>query len=146
MRTLLRFVLLLVVLFVAVGFLMSWWGPRVRIGLPNPVGTTGVNSERAKEVGAEIGAKTAAAVDKAGQVAGEARRAIENGGITAKIKAKMALDDTVKALDLDVTTSGSVVTVSGVVRTEAEHKKAIQLAKETAGVTEVLDRIEVRAK
>jgi len=145
-RTLLRTVLLLVVLFVAVGFLMSWWGPGVRISLPNPVGTTGVDSARAREIGAQIGQKTAVAADKAAAVAADARRAIENGGVTAKIKAKMALDDTVKALDLDVTTNGSVVTVSGIVRTDAEHKKAIQLAKETAGVTEVVDRIEVRAK
>jgi hyperosmotically inducible periplasmic protein len=135
---------LFAVLFVAVGFLMSWWGPRVTVNLPNPVGTTGVNSERAREVGAQIGEKTAVAVDKAAQVAGDARRAIENSGITAKIKAKMALDDTVKALDVEVTTHGSVVTVSGVVRSDAEHQKAIQLAKDTAGVTEVVDKIQVR--
>ena len=133
---------MLVVLFVAVGFLMSWWGPRVTLNVPDAVGTSG---KTAREVGAQIGEKTAVAVDKAAQAAGDARRAIENGGITAKIKAKMALDDTVKALDVDVTTNGSVVTVSGVVKTEAEHQKAIQLAKDTAGVSEVVDKIQVRA-
>ena len=100
MRTLLRIVLLFAVLFVAVGFLMSWWGPRVTINLP-------ARRHDRRQLGAGRAklaprlTKTAVAVDKAAQVAGDARRAIENSGITAKIKAKMALDDTVKALDLD---------------------------------------------
>jgi osmotically-inducible protein OsmY len=56
----------------------------------------------------------------------------------------MALDDQVKALDLDVDTVGSVVTVSGYVSTEAERAKALQLARETNGVTQVVDKITIR--
>ena len=49
-----------------------------------------------------------------------------------------------KALDIDVDTHGSVVTLSGVVATGAQHQRALQLARETDGVTQVVDRLRVR--
>jgi osmotically-inducible protein OsmY len=36
------------------------------------------------------------------------------------------------------------VTLSGTVRSEAERTKAVQMAKDTAGVTQVVDRLAVR--
>ena len=54
----------------------------------------------------------------------------------------MALDDHVKALDLNVDTKGSVVTVSGWVRTQAEKDRALQLARDTAGVTQVIENLQ----
>ena len=136
--SLLRAVVLIVVLVAAGAFLLGWWGGgRVAVDDPRPVGTTGVNTERAREVGAEVGEKTAVAAE-------QARRAISEGGITAKIKAKMALDDTVKALSVDVDTQGTVVTVSGVVGSAAQRDRVVQLAKETAGVTQVVDRLQIR--
>jgi len=56
----------------------------------------------------------------------------------------MALDDTVKALSIDVDTNGSVVTLTGAVHSETERAKAVQLARETEGVTTVNDRLVVR--
>ena len=56
----------------------------------------------------------------------------------------MALDDSIKALDIDVDTNGSIVTVSGVVGSEAQRQRAVQLARETAGVTQVVDHLRVR--
>jgi hyperosmotically inducible protein len=76
--------------------------------------------------------------------ANEARRALTDGQVTAKIKAKMALDDTVKALDVDVDTRGSTVTVTGMVDSAAQRERVLQLARETAGVTTVVDRLRVR--
>ncbi len=108
-----------------------------RTTAPRPVGTIGANSERAREIGAEVGERTAVA-------ANEARRALTDGQVTAKIKAKMALDDTVKALDVNVDTSGSTVTVSGMVDSAAQRERVLQLARETAGVTTVVDRLRVR--
>jgi hyperosmotically inducible periplasmic protein len=137
--SLVRAVLLIVVLVGAGAFLLGWWGGRVR-GVNEPrstVGTTGVDAQKAREVGAKVGEKTAVAAD-------QARRALGEGTITAKIKAKMALDDTVKALDIDVDTNGTTVTVSGVVGSEAQRQKALQLARETDGVTQVVDQLRVR--
>ena len=139
-RALLRLVVVLVVLVAAGAFFLGWWGG-VRIpgtDRPRPqAGTTGrVDTEKAKDVGAQLGAKTADAANKAGAV-------LSDGALTAKIKSKMALDDGVKARSIEVTTTNHVVTLRGSVASEAEHARAVQLAKETAGVTEVLDRLTV---
>ena len=56
----------------------------------------------------------------------------------------MALDETVKALKLDVDTVAGVVTLKGVVRSEAERQRALQLARETEGVKQVIDQLSVR--
>ena len=53
----------------------------------------------------------------------------------------MALDDLVKARRIDVSTDGSTVTVSGTVGSRAEHDRAVALARETAGVTTVIDHL-----
>ena len=138
--SLLRAVVLIVVLVGAGAFLLGWWGNgRVRQADEprRPVGTTGVDTQKARDVGARVGEKTAQAAD-------QARRAITDGSITAKIKAKMALDDTVKALDIDVDTNGPTVTVGGVVTTEAQHQRVLQLVRETDGVKQVVDQVQVR--
>ena len=99
--------------------------------------TPGIDTEKARQTGATIGEKVATG-------AAEAEQALAEGALTAKIKSKMALDDTVKALSIDVDTKGTVVTLSGSVRSEAERAKAVQLARETAGVTAVHDRLVVK--
>jgi hyperosmotically inducible protein len=96
-----------------------------------------VNTEKARETGAKIGETLATGVAKA-------EAAMDEGALTAKIKSKMALDDTVKALSIDVDTKGTVVTLSGSVHSEAERAKAVQLARETSGVTAVNDRLVIR--
>jgi hyperosmotically inducible protein len=139
-RALLRLILVLVVLVGAAAFFLGWWGSGRVHPVDRPaatVGTTGrVNAEKAREVGAEVGAKTAEAANRVGEVVSE-------GALTAKIKSKMALDDLVRARSIDVTTTGGVVTVTGEVRSVAEHDRAIQLARETAGVTQVVDRLTI---
>jgi hyperosmotically inducible periplasmic protein len=139
-RSLLRLVVVLVVVVAAAAFLLGWWGSnRIdRTDQSGPtVGTSGrVDAQKAKEVGAEVGAKTAEAANRAGAILNE-------GALTAKIKSKMALDDLVRARSIDVTTSGQVVTLTGTVSSEAERSRAVQLARETAGVTRVVDRLSV---
>jgi osmotically-inducible protein OsmY len=120
-------------------FLLGWWGNgSIRnAGMPS-VGTTGAaTAAKAREVGAKVGETAAVAAE-------QGKRALNEGAITAKIKAKMALDDTVKALDIDVDTVGTTVTVSGVVGTDAQRQKALQLARETDGVKQVIDQLRVR--
>jgi hyperosmotically inducible protein len=90
--------------------------------------------DKARERGAELGEKAAVAGEKI-------KDAAHDAAITSKIKAKMALDDTVKARAIDVSTDGPTVTVSGTVRSRAEHDRAVALARETAGVTTVVDHL-----
>ena len=99
--------------------------------------TPAIDTQKARETGAKIGETVATSAAKAEQ-------ALSEGALTAKIKSKMALDDTVKALSIDIDTKGTVVTLSGTVGSEAERTKAVQLARETAGVTDVINRLVVR--
>jgi hyperosmotically inducible protein len=139
-RALLRLVLILVVVVGAAAFLLGWWGGgRVhRVERPEPaVATAGrVDTEKAKAVGAEVGAKTADAANRAGEV-------LSDAALTAKIKSKMALDDLVKARTIDVSTTNHIVTLKGTVGSVAEHDRAVQLASETSGITRVVDRLGV---
>jgi hyperosmotically inducible protein len=142
MRALIR-ALLILVLLAAIGFLvLGFWNgstfTRPSFGAPGAVGTSGaINTEKARERGAEIGEKAATAAAKVEAVAGDA-------ALTTKIKAKMALDDSVRARAIDVSTNGTTVTLTGTVRSAAERDRAVALARETNGVTRVVDRLEIR--
>ena len=139
MRAVLR-LLLVVVAVVAIGFLfLGYWAGRGTPAHPSsPVGTSGaINTERARERAAELG-------DKAAGAAAKVQESVSEAGITAKIKAKMALDDSVKSRSINVTTDGSIVTVSGTVESVKEHDRAIALARETDGVSQVVDRLRVQ--
>lgn len=133
-RMLFRLVILMLVL-VAVGAVLLGWRPAgwnsVSVGNPPEVS---IDTARAREVGAELG-------NKAAQAASQAQVALADGSITAKIKAKMALDDLVQAKDIHVDYAKGVVTLTGTVATQAERKRAVQLAAETKGVTSVTDRL-----
>jgi osmotically-inducible protein OsmY len=75
------------------------------------------------------------------QPAGEA---IEDGVVTAKVKAKLIEDPVTKTHRINVETFKGTVQLSGFVETEQARTRALQLAKETAGVRNVKDAMEVR--
>jgi hypothetical protein len=141
-RALLKLILVLVIVVGAAAFFLGYWG-NTRLhpqDTTTTVGTAGhVDTERARDAGAAVGEKTAEAANKAGEL-------LADGALTAKIKSKMALDDTVRSRTIDVTTANHVVTVSGHVRSDAERTRALQLARETAGVTGVVDHLTVDAR
>jgi len=137
-RSLLKFVLLMIVVVGLVAFLVGRWSTSAKVQPESPAGTSGpIDTNKARDAGAKIGEATAKA-------ANQAKEAIAPATITAKIKSKMALDDLVKAHNIDVDTSGTVVTLTGDVGSEAERKRAVELAKETDGVTSVIDHLRVR--
>jgi hyperosmotically inducible periplasmic protein len=137
-RALFRLVLALVVLVAAAAFFLGYWISDDGVETPlSAKPAPSASTEKARQTGAVIGEKVATGAAEAEQVLGAA-------ALTAKIKSKMALDDQVKALSIDVDASGSVVTLSGSVSSEAERVKAVQLARETAGVTAVNDRLVIR--
>ena len=136
-RALLRLILVIAIVVAAGAFFLGWWGGGKRSADPT-VGTAGhADTSRAREVGGEVGAKTAEAANRAAEV-------LSDSALTAKIKSKMALDDSVRARSIGVTTTDHVVTVSGDVSSKAEHDRAVQLARETAGVTRVIDHLTLR--
>ena len=138
-RALFRLILLIVILVGVGGFLLGWWTlDRGADEIRDGVGTAGeVSTQKAREVGARVGETAAVA-------ANQAKDALGNGAITAKIKSKMALDDTLEAIKIDVDTSNGVVTLSGSVETESQRQRALQLARETKGVRQVVDHLKIR--
>ena len=140
MRALVKAVLILI-LVVGVGFLvLGYWAGSSWSTRPSrdTTGTSGVvDTQKARERGAELGEKTAVAAEKV-------KDSLADATLTGKIKAKMALDDTIQARSIDVSTDGDVVTLSGTVRSTAERDRAVRLARETEGVSRVTDHLSVR--
>ena len=102
------------------------------------VGTGGqVDVDRARETGAKVGEAVA-------DSANEVQRRASDAALVAKIKSKMALDDMVKARDIDVDIRNGVVTLSGSVATEQQRERAVRLARETDGVVSIDDRLAIR--
>src|SRR5687768_3604605 len=64
-------------------------------------------------------------------------------GITTAVKSKLAADERTSAMKIDVDTSQRVVTLTGTVQTEAEKAAAEQVAKNTDGVTSVVNNLVV---
>jgi hyperosmotically inducible periplasmic protein len=94
----------------------------------------------ARETGAEVKERAAAGVHSA---VSRAEEAVTAAALTSKIKAKMTLDDGVKAADINVDTDGSVVTLTGDVGSADERRRAVRIATETAGVTKVVNHLRV---
>ena len=137
-RALFRLILLLIILVGVGGFLLGWWSFRDFDPRRDTVGTSGrVSTERAREAGAKVG-------ETAAEAANQAKAALDNGAITAKIKSKMTLDDTIEARYINVDTANAIVTLTGTVETEAQRQRALQLARETDGVRQVVDHLTVR--
>ena len=64
--------------------------------------------------------------------------------ITAKIKASMAADTTVKASEIEVVTNDKVVTLTGNLNSQVEKDRALDIARSTSGVANVVDMLSVR--
>jgi hyperosmotically inducible protein len=143
LRTLVRLILVVVILVALGAFFLGYrWGDN-DVTQDRAVGTTGsaptADTSRAREAGAELGERVADGANRA-------ERAVSEASLTSKIKAKMTLDDTIEAGRIDVDTEGTVVTLSGTVRSEAARTRALQLARETEGVTRVVDRLRVEGR
>ena len=66
-------------------------------------------------------------------------------GITTAVKSKLAADDLVKSYRIDVDTKDRVVTLSGQVDNAAAKARAVELARGTEGVRDVVDNTTIVA-
>ena len=137
---LIKAILLLLVIGVVALFAYNYWSGNGWTLRP-PGGSAGVDADAARKQAAELATETAR---KAGEVATKVGDATAEAALTTKIKSKMVLDDYVKARTINVDTKGSVVTLTGIVRSTVERDRAVRLAKETVGVSEVVDKLEIR--
>jgi hyperosmotically inducible periplasmic protein len=100
-----------------------------------------LEAQIAKQQAARLATRAAA---KANDAASKVGDTVSDSALTAKIKSKMVLDDDVTARGIDVDTSGTIVTLTGVVMSADERDRAVRLARETKGVTKVVDKLRVR--
>jgi hyperosmotically inducible protein len=63
--------------------------------------------------------------------------------ITSKVKSKLAADPQTSALEIDVDTLDGEVTLRGMVGTDAERQDAARLARQTDGVRDVDNQLEI---
>jgi osmotically-inducible protein OsmY len=138
-RALFRLIVALVVVGVAASFFIgNRWSDKLDGKGSDPIaGTAGSfeqRTERAREAGVRLGE----------QVARSATDAFEEGRLTAKIKSKIALDDTLDGTSVNVSTAGDVVSLTGRVSTAAQHRRVLQLASETQGVGRIVDHVSVK--
>lgn len=138
---LIRQVLLLAIVAVMGVFAYNYWSGNGWTLRP-PMSSTGVDVETARQRSTDLATKAA---QEGREAVTKIEGAVGEGALTAKIKSKMALDDHVKARTINVDTVGSVVTLTGIVGSNAERDRAVRLAAETDGVTKVVDKLEVKS-
>jgi osmotically-inducible protein OsmY len=73
-----------------------------------------------------------------------AGQAIDDGVVTAKVKQKLVEDPVTKAHQINVETFKGRVQLSGFVESDQARARALQLARDTKGVKQVKDAMEVR--
>ena len=73
-------------------------------------------------------------------------RMMDDSTITSHIKNEMIKDETVKARKIDVDTVSGYVTLTGVVETTAESRRAMEIAKRVNGVKSVRNNMQIGKK
>ena len=73
-----------------------------------------------------------------------AGQAVDDGVVTAKVKAALVSDPVTKAHQINVETFQGTVQLSGFVETDEARTRALQLARDVQGVRKVKDAMEVR--
>src|SRR5688500_2784262 len=97
----------------------------------NPAATA---DSRAREAGSDAAAATSGAADRAGDAA---------AGVSAAVKTRLLADPDVAGLRIDVDTTDKVVTLTGTVATAAQKSEAESIARDTTGVTRVVNNLRV---
>jgi hyperosmotically inducible periplasmic protein len=82
---------------------------------------------------------------RAGQTAQTVAEATKDARTTAAIKAKLALDPSLSALDVSVDTTDGRVTLAGRAASPADIARAIEIALDQDGVHEVVSTLQVQS-
>jgi hyperosmotically inducible periplasmic protein len=73
-------------------------------------------------------------------------RAVEDASTTARVKYNLLWNRNTSGMDIKVNTINGTVTLTGLIGSKIEKELAIQIAKNTKGVLDVIDRLEVSDK
>lgn len=104
--------------------------------------------EQIKEGADQAGAAIQRGADKVQtqietKVVPAAKEALNDAGITAKVKGRLAQDPAINALYVDVDTSAGRVTLSGKVALSEQKVEAEKVARGTEGVRDVVNQLQV---
>ena len=64
--------------------------------------------------------------------------------ISTKVRTNLTSDEAVKAAQIEIGVNKKIVTLSGLVDTPAVKNRAVELARKTDGVAEVVDQLKVK--
>jgi hyperosmotically inducible protein len=116
------------------------WIATLALGLAVAVPSTGFAQESTKDKAQATTHKAAAKTKETGQKTGEA---ITDASITTKIKADFVNEKSLKGSDIDVDTNDHVVTLKGTVASSAGKARAARIARNTKGVTKVVNTLTI---
>ena len=151
MRTLLRLLVLVVLVLAAVWLVRNMGLGPERVNAEGALKGAAAKVEKAvsdidlKAIAEELKQTGRVIRRKAGQAARKIDDATEDGRTTAAIKARLALDPTLSALDISVDTTDGRVTLAGKVTSPEDVARAMQIALEQENVTEVVSTLQVSA-
>ncbi|MDQ3070460.1 MAG: BON domain-containing protein [Acidobacteriota bacterium] len=107
------------------------------------VNAAGTMDERARGQAGDAAAATGTVADRAGDAASGVGGAITDASVTAAVKTRLLADPDVAGLKIDVDTTDKVVTLTGKVTSAAQKTEAGSIAKDTTGVTRVVNNLTV---
>lgn len=96
-------------------------------------------AQKTERAGEKIAATSSAAAEKTGEV-------VSDAVITTKIKAGLVKEPDLSALAIHVETEDGVVMLSGFVDSKNEIERAVKVAKNVQGVTDVKSALKVKSK
>ncbi len=105
--------------------------------------TVQVDHDRMNQAKDQAGRTANQVGDQVSAAAHDAKANLTDAGLTAKVKTRLGTDNRVHAAAVNVDTSNRVVTLSGNVASDAERKAAIDVARGTDGVSDVVDHLTV---
>jgi len=110
---------------------------------PEAAATTGDIRQEADEAvrGAREEAKEVAQETR--EAAREAGAVVADAAVTSAVKTKFLADAAVSGLKIDVDTKAGIVTLNGMVATQAEAERAADLARDTNGVKSVVNNLRI---
>src|SRR5215212_1520058 len=91
----------------------------------------------------EVQQEAREAGDKAKVAAGKAGEKIADGWLMTKIQAQFFADKDIHARDISVSARDGIVTLCGRVQDENAHTQAVQTARNTDGVLQLIDQLTV---
>lgn len=110
------------------------------------LGLAGCDQRQPSETaGQKLDRATQDAATSAKDAAAKTAAALDDGAITAKVKAAIFAEPGLKSLQIEVETHDAVVTLSGSVDTPDLRDRAVKIAGSLNGVRQVVDKLVVKA-